>query len=286
MATPVHHDRRQALYEAYCAVPAHQRAEIIDGTLYVLPRPAPRHANATSVIGGGAQRGVSARTRRPRGLVDPVRAGAAAARLRANGARPRWLAGRAPARLAGDRTLPDRAGLDLRSVVEVDRGGGSQQELPIYAAHGVAHVWLVDPIAKTLEVYTLEAEGAWSSPVMFSGGDVVRAVPFDAIELDLSALWTSRSALPEALPAAVASLPHHEHPLASRVQLKASELFEVELRVIARSRYLASDSETMTHRSSLASSASASLDSTARPGLLVWIPSPPPRAAGGCSCRR
>jgi len=52
MATPAHQDRRQALYDAYCAVPSHQRAEIIDGTLYVMPRPAPRHANATSVLGG------------------------------------------------------------------------------------------------------------------------------------------------------------------------------------------------------------------------------------------
>ena len=52
MATPAPHDRRQALYDAYCAVPEHQRAEIIDGTLYVLPRPAPRHANASSVLGG------------------------------------------------------------------------------------------------------------------------------------------------------------------------------------------------------------------------------------------
>ena len=51
MASPADHDRRQALYDAYCAVPEHQRAEIIDGTLYVMPRPAPRHANATTILG-------------------------------------------------------------------------------------------------------------------------------------------------------------------------------------------------------------------------------------------
>ena len=52
MAMTAQQDRRLALYDAYCAVPDHQRAEIIDGTLYVSPRPAPRHANASSVLGG------------------------------------------------------------------------------------------------------------------------------------------------------------------------------------------------------------------------------------------
>jgi hypothetical protein len=52
MATTAQPDRRHALYDAYCAVPEHQRAEIIDGTLYVLPRPAPRHANAATVLAG------------------------------------------------------------------------------------------------------------------------------------------------------------------------------------------------------------------------------------------
>lgn len=45
-------DRRRVLYDAYCAVPEHERAEIIDGVLYVSPRPAPRHANASSVLAG------------------------------------------------------------------------------------------------------------------------------------------------------------------------------------------------------------------------------------------
>jgi hypothetical protein len=37
-------DRRDELYREYLEVPSHLRAEIIGGTLYVLPRPAPRHA--------------------------------------------------------------------------------------------------------------------------------------------------------------------------------------------------------------------------------------------------
>jgi hypothetical protein len=39
-------------------------------------------------------------------------------------------------------------------------------------------------------VYTLGAGGRWSEAETYYGGDVVHAVPFDAVGLDLSALWT------------------------------------------------------------------------------------------------
>ena len=54
-------DPRDELYDAYASVPPHQHAEIVRGTLYVMSRPAPRHANAASMlgaeIGGPFQRG-------------------------------------------------------------------------------------------------------------------------------------------------------------------------------------------------------------------------------------
>jgi hypothetical protein len=40
MAMTAQLDRRRRLDDAYGAVPEHQRAEVIDGTLYVSPRPA------------------------------------------------------------------------------------------------------------------------------------------------------------------------------------------------------------------------------------------------------
>jgi Uma2 family endonuclease len=60
-------------------------------------------------------------------------------------------------------------------------------KMPVYAREGVRHAWLIEPIAKTQEVYTL---GRWSEPVVHQGEGLVRAEPFDAIGLDLSALWT------------------------------------------------------------------------------------------------
>jgi Uma2 family endonuclease len=62
------------------------------------------------------------------------------------------------------------------------------QKLAIYAREQVAHVWLIDPLQRTLEV--LRREGAqWLIVSVHQGDAKVRAEPFDAIELDLAILW-------------------------------------------------------------------------------------------------
>ena len=62
-------------------------------------------------------------------------------------------------------------------------------KLRIYARERVPWAWIVDPLAKTLEVFTLSDEGLWVLRAAFRDDDRVRAKPFDAIELDLSILW-------------------------------------------------------------------------------------------------
>jgi hypothetical protein len=52
----------------------------------------------------------------------------------------------------------------------------------------VPYVWLVDPAAHTLEVLELEGE-RYVLAATYGGDGTVRAKPFDAIELQLSALW-------------------------------------------------------------------------------------------------
>jgi hypothetical protein len=52
----------------------------------------------------------------------------------------------------------------------------------------VGHLWIVDPIVRTLEVYRLE-KGRWIATSAHGGGDVVRAEPFDAVELALARWW-------------------------------------------------------------------------------------------------
>jgi len=62
----------------------------------------------------------------------------------------------------------------------------------LYAENGVRWAWLVDPLARTLEVYLLEG-GRWNDPTVSRGDARVRAVPFDAIELKLASLWAPRA---------------------------------------------------------------------------------------------
>ena len=72
------------------------------------------------------------------------------------------------------------------STEGMDRG----KKLAIYAREAVSHLWLINPISQTLEVMALAA-GRWTLLAIHVGPVVVRAEPFDAIELDLSALWAT-----------------------------------------------------------------------------------------------
>lgn len=74
-----------------------------------------------------------------------------------------------------------------KSTEKLDR----DEKLPYYAEHRVRHVWLLDPIDKRLEVDALDDDGGrWRAVRIHQGDTTVRAEPFEAIELDLSALWS------------------------------------------------------------------------------------------------
>jgi Uma2 family endonuclease len=187
---------RRATYADLEAVPANKVAELIRGTLHVMPRPASRHARASSRLGAELDGPFDRGRTGPGGWIlldepqlhfpDPTASGEIDALVPDLAG---WRRERMP-------EVPDVAAFTLvpdwicevlsKSTETYDR----EEKMPIYAREGVRHAWLVDPIAKTLEVYTLDAGGRWGEPVISRGAEVVRAVPFDAIGLDLSALWT------------------------------------------------------------------------------------------------
>jgi Uma2 family endonuclease len=181
--------RRPATYADYAAVPPHQVAELIDGTLYVFPRPAPRHAWAETMLAGKLAGPFNLGDGGPGGwriVIEPelhlVKEEPVSPDLAG------WQRERMP-------ELPETAYFALApdwicevlnpSTEEHDR----ETKMPLYAEHGVRWAWLLDPIEKKLEVYVLGEGRRWSKPSLYSSADRVRAVPFDAIELDLALLW-------------------------------------------------------------------------------------------------
>ena len=62
------------------------------------------------------------------------------------------------------------------------------RKMPIYAAHGVSYLWLIDPAARLLETYRLR-DGLWLVLGNHADNDRVRAEPFPEAEIDLAGLW-------------------------------------------------------------------------------------------------
>jgi Uma2 family endonuclease len=190
MAAP----KRKATYDDLCRVPDTMVAEIVDGELYASPRPAMPHARAEVAI---------ARALAPFDD-DPSRPGALGGW---------WILMEPELHLGEDILVPDLAGWrrsrlpaipnapalalapDWICEIVSPRSGRLDRscKMPVYAREGVERLWLVDPLSRTLEVYRLES-GHWV--VVETHGDAahVRAVPFDALELDLSGWWLEEPA--------------------------------------------------------------------------------------------
>jgi Uma2 family endonuclease len=75
-----------------------------------------------------------------------------------------------------------------RSTERIDR----TRKLGIYAAAGVPHAWLVNPLDRFAEVLRLE-NGRWVLHETFAEADVVRAEPFGDVPVDLTQLWIDAS---------------------------------------------------------------------------------------------
>ncbi len=179
--------KARATYQDLLAVDDRLVAEIVDGELYTSPRPAPRHALATIRLGADVDL--------PFG--------------RGRGGPGGWLILQEPElHLGEDVLVPDLAGWHRErmpalpseayfpvapdwacevlspSTRRLDR----LKKLPVYARERVAHLWLVDPDAQTVEVLRLES-GKWVVASIVGDRERVRVEPFEAVEIDLADLW-------------------------------------------------------------------------------------------------
>ncbi|WNG20783.1 Uma2 family endonuclease [Cystobacter fuscus] len=179
--------RREALYAALEELPPNVMGEIIGGELFVCPRPASPHARAASLLGGE--------------LVGPFDRG--------RGGPGGWVLLDAPElHLGQDVVVPDLTGWRRKRMPEMPHVAAftlvpdwvcevlspstaaldRARKMTVYAREGVGHLWLVDPVLQTLEVYRREL-GGWFVLGTHVGEARVRAEPFEALELELSALW-------------------------------------------------------------------------------------------------
>lgn len=179
-----------ATYADLEAAPPHRVAELIDGVLYTFPRPAPRHARASTALGSEIFDPFDRGRNGPGGwhiLHEPE----IHFRPRERAVVPDlagWRRERLP-RLPEEnffRLAPDWVCEVLSpSTMAHDKA----RKRPLYAREGVPNLWLVDPVARTLEVHVLGADGLYNVTGTYHGSARVRAEPFETLELDLALLW-------------------------------------------------------------------------------------------------
>lgn len=181
--------KRRATYEDLLRVPDTKVAEIVEGELVVTPRPATPHALAAAEIAADllpAFHGTPART-------GPGRW---------------WILVEPELHLTGDVLVPDFAGWRCERMASLPNAGALTlapdwaceilspssvrhdriAKMRCWAREGVLHVWLVDPTARTLETFRLEA-GRWTVVASHAGEESARVDPFDEIEIALGRWW-------------------------------------------------------------------------------------------------
>jgi Uma2 family endonuclease len=176
-----------ALYADIIAAPQDKIAEIVDGDLYLSPRPSLRHSNAASILGAN--------------LNDAFHQGR-------SGPGGWWILDEPELYLNGDVLVPDIAGWRRERLPELPEGSGTDlapdwvcevlspstekfdrlEKLPRYASAGIAHLWLVDPSKRRLEVYG-RLDFQWVLLEEYSGSAAVSAPPFEAVPIELAPLW-------------------------------------------------------------------------------------------------
>ncbi|MEW6267621.1 MAG: Uma2 family endonuclease [Thermodesulfobacteriota bacterium] len=180
--------KRKAVYDDLYDLPENMTGQIIEGELQAFPRPHYRHANAVSAVGselkppyqfgrGGGPGGwiilIEPEVKLGENLLVPDLAGWKKERLAAP-PQENWT------------TVPPDWVCEILcpNTYRLDR----TRKMDIYAEHGVAFLWLVDPLTKILETFKLQ-DGKWLVLKNYAENDKARAEPFPEVEIDLANLW-------------------------------------------------------------------------------------------------
>ena len=179
---------RRATYEDLLALPDDVSAELIAGNLVTLPAPLPRHAKPQ----GSLRRFIGGPFDDDDGFGGPggwwifadvdVRFGEHVLRPDLSG----WRRERLPdPDVRPIEVVPDWI---CEIVSPSNEAHDRVTKRRLYATHGVAHYWIVDPEARTLEASTLEG-GRWVDAGSFDESSLARIEPFTAVELSVGRLF-------------------------------------------------------------------------------------------------
>jgi Uma2 family endonuclease len=172
------------------ALPSHLRGEIIDGTLYVFPRPRAPHADIESSVLDDLKSPFQKRRGGPGGWWILGEPGIELPRS------PEFSPDVAGWRRERLPRLPNQAAITVVPdwICEIlspsTRGHDLVIKRRFYAEIGVGHLWYVDPEARALSVSRL-SDGKWLELGVYGPTGKVRAEPFDAIEIELGDWWES-----------------------------------------------------------------------------------------------
>jgi Uma2 family endonuclease len=179
--------RRGATYQDLLQVPEHLVAEILDGELITSPRPSARHAAVATRVASDIEGAFGRGKGGPGGWVILMEPELHLGQQILVPDLAAWRRDRMP-------EIPDAPFLESApdwvcdvlspSTAALDR----TRKMHHYAASGIGFVWLLDPALQTLEVFRLDGAG-WRLASSVAGPANTRAAPFDAIDLDLAALW-------------------------------------------------------------------------------------------------
>ncbi len=186
---------RRATYEDLLRLPEDVRAEIIDGEIVALPSPRPRHSKAQ----GALRRFIGGPFDDDDGYGGPG---------------GWWIFPEVDVQLGERVVRPDLAGWrrsrlpdpDQRPIAvvpdwvcevlsEFNEAHDRVKKRYIYAEAGVAHYWIVDPEARTLEAFVLE-RGKWVDAGSFDDTAVAHISPFEVIEIPVGRLFLPRKTEP------------------------------------------------------------------------------------------
>jgi Uma2 family endonuclease len=169
------------------ALPPDVKGEIIRGTLYVNPRPLPRHQDIESLVLDDLKSSYQRGRGGPGGwwiLPEPGICLPGSPEFSPDVAG--WRRERLPSLPQGKLTLAPDWLCEIHSTNT--RGYDLRTKRPFYAEIGVEWLWYIDAEARTLTVSRLQS-GRWLEIGVHGDRDKVRAAPFDAVELDLAEWW-------------------------------------------------------------------------------------------------